>query len=169
MLLAAVVETSRRVAETTKRLEKIDLLARLLKQLHPEEVEIVVAFLTGRTRQGGIGIGYGTIRDAKGSPAPEPSLEVAEIDRTFESTTKIQGSGSQRQRLQLLSGMFARATEPEQQFLIGLLMGELRQGALEGIMVDAVAKASGIPADRVRRAGMLAGDIPVVARARIEK
>jgi DNA ligase-1 len=169
MLLAAVVETSRRVTETTKRLEKVDLLAQLLKQLHPEEVEIVVAFLTGRTRQGRIGIGYGTIRDAKGSPAPEPGLEVAEVDRTFESITKIQGSGSQRQRLQLLNGMFARATEPEQKFLVGLLMGELRQGALEGVMVDAVAKASGIPADRVRRAVMIAGDIAVVARALIEK
>ena len=169
MRLAAVVETSRRVSETTKRLEKVDLLARLLKQLHPDEVEIVVAFLTGRTRQGRIGIGYGTTRDAKGSPAAEPSLEVAEIDRTFESITNIQGSGSQRQRVELLSGMFARATEPEQQFLIGLLMGELRQGALEGIMVDAVAKASGIPADRVRRAVMLAGDIAAVARALLEQ
>ena len=94
MLLAAVVETSRRVAETTKRLEKVDLLARLLKQLHPDEVEIVVAFLTGRTGQGRIGIGYGTLRDAKGSPAPEPSLEVAEIDRTFESITKLEQSTS---------------------------------------------------------------------------
>jgi DNA ligase-1 len=169
MQLAAIVETSRRVAETTKRLEKVDLLARLLKQLHPEEVEIVVAFLTGRTRQGRIGIGYGTIRDAKCSPAPEPSLDVAEIDQAFESITKIQGSGSQRQRLEILSGMLARATEPEQKFLVGLLMGELRQGALEGIMVDAVAKASGVPADRVRRAVMMAGDIAVVARALIEK
>jgi len=169
MLLAAVVETSRRVAETTKRLEKVDLLARLLKQLHPEEVEIVVAFLTGRARQGRIGIGYGSIRDAQGSPASEPSLEVAEIDRIFESITKIQGTGSQRQRLDLLSGMFARATGLEQQFLVGLLMGELRQGALEGIMVDAVSKASGIAADRVRRAVMMAGDIAVVARALLEK
>ncbi|HTA70023.1 MAG TPA: ATP-dependent DNA ligase [Bryobacteraceae bacterium] len=169
MRLAAVVETSRRVAETTKRLEKVDLLARQLKQLHPEEVEIVVAFLTGRTRQGRIGIGYGTIRNAKGSPATEPSLEVAEIDRSFESITKIQGSGSQRLRLELLSAMFARATEPEQQFLIGLLMGELRQGALEGIMLDAIAKASGVRADRVRRAAMMTGDISVVARALVEK
>jgi len=169
MLLAAVVETSRRVADTTKRLEKVDLLARLLKQLHPEEVEIVVAFLTGRARQGRIGIGYGSIRDAQGSPASEPSLEVAEIDRIFESITKIQGTGSQRQRLDLLSGMFARATGLEQQFLVGLLMGELRQGALEGIMVDAVSKASGIAADRVRRAVMMAGDIAVVARALLEK
>jgi len=169
MRLAAVVETSRRVAETSKRLEKVDLLAGLLKQLHPEEVEIVVAFLTGRARQGRIGIGYGTLRDAKGSPAPEPILEVAEIDRIFESITKIQGSGSQRQRIELLSGLFARATEPEQPFLTGLLMGELRQGALEGIMVDAVAKASGVPVDRVRRAVMLAGGIAVVARALMEK
>jgi DNA ligase-1 len=165
MRLAAVVETSRRVTETTKRLEKVDLLAWLLKQAHSEEVEIVVAFLTGRARQGRIGIGYGTLRDAKGLPATEPSLEVADIDRILEAITKIQGTGSQRQRLELLSGMFARATEPEQQFLIGLLMGELRQGALEGIMVDAVAKASAVPADRVRRAVMLAGDIAVVARA----
>src|SRR5579862_9747557 len=169
MRLAAVVETSRRVAGTTKRLEKVDLLAQLLKQLHPGEVEIVVAFLTGRTRQGRIGIGYGTIRDAKGSPATDPSLEVAEIDRSFESITKIQGSGSQRRRLELLSAMFARATEPEQQFLIGLLMGELRQGALEGIMLDAISKASGIPADRVRRAVMMAGDIAVVGRTLLEK
>jgi DNA ligase-1 len=169
MRLAAVVETSRLVTGTSKRLEKIGLLAQLLKQLRPEEVEIVVGFLTGRARQGRIGVGYGTIRDAKGSPAPEPSLEVAEVDRILESITKIQGSGSQRQRLQLLSGMFARSTEPEQQFLIGLLMGELRQGALEGIMVDAVAKASGVASDRVRRAVMLAGDIAVVARALLEK
>ena len=169
MRLDAVVDTSRRVAATTKRLEKIDLLAGLLKQLHPDDVEIVVAFLTGRTRQGRIGAGYGTLRDAKGSPAMGPNLEVADIDHIFESITKIQGSGSQRQRLELLSGMFARATEPEQQFLIGLLMGELRQGALEGIMVDAVAKASGVAADRVRRAVMMAGDIAVVARALLER
>ena len=169
MRLAEVVETSRRVADTSKRLEKVDLLARLLKQLQPGEAEIVAAFLTGRARQGRIGIGYGTIRDAKGSAAPEPSLEVAEIDRAFQEITKIQGSGSQRERLELLSGLFARATEPEQQFLIGLLMGELRQGALEGIMLDAVAKASGIPADRVRRAVMMAGDLAVVAEALIEK
>jgi DNA ligase-1 len=169
MLLAVVVETSRRVSETTKRLEKVDLLAGLLKQLHPQEVETVVAFLTGRARQRRIGIGYGTIRDASGPPAPEPSLEVLDIDRIFELVTKTQGSGSQRRRLELLSGMFARATEPEQKFLIGLLMGELRQGALEGIMLDAVAKASALPADRVRRAVMLAGDIAVVAAALLEK
>ncbi len=168
MLLAAVVDTSLRVAETTKRLEKIDLLARLLKQLNLEEIKIVVAFLSGRTRQGRIGIGYGAVRDVKGLPAAEPGLEVGEVDRIFDTIAATQGSGSQRQRFELLSAMFTRATGPEQQFLIGLLMGELRQGALEGIMVDAVAKASGIPADRVRRAVMMAGDLAVVARSAIE-
>ena len=169
MLLATVVETSRQVTETSKRLAKIELLAALLRRLHPDEVEIAVAFLTGGTRQGRIGIGYGTLREAKGSPASEPSLEVAEIDRVFGAIAKIQGSGSQRQRLELLSGLFSRATEPEQQFLIGLLMGELRQGALEGIMLDAVAKASGVAGDKVRRAVMMAGGVAVVARALLEK
>jgi DNA ligase-1 len=168
MRLATVVETSRRVAETSKRLEKIDLLARLLKQLHPEEIEIVVAFLTGRTRQGRMGIGYGALRDAKSSPAAEPSLEVSEVDRVFDAIAVTQGSGSQRQRLEKLNALFGRATQPEQQFLMGLLMGELRQGALEGIMLDAIAKASGVAAERVRRAVMMAGDVAVVARSAIE-
>ena len=168
MLLATVVETSRRVAETSKRLEKIDLLARLLRQLNTQEIEVVVAFLTGRTRQGRIGVGYGALRDSKTSPAAQPSLEVSEVDRIFETIAATQGGGSQRQRFELLNGLFGRATEPEQQFLIGLIMGELRQGALEGIMVEAVAKASNIPADRVRRAVMMAGDIALAARSAIE-
>ena len=168
MLLAGVVETSRRVADTSKRLEKIELLARLLRQLHPNEIEIVVPFLSGQTRQGRIGIGYAALRDARTSPAAVPSLEVAEVDHILESIVATTGSGSQRRRLELLQGMFARATEAEQQFLIGLLMGELRQGALEGIMVEAVAKASGLAAERVRRAAMMAGDIARVARAALE-
>jgi DNA ligase-1 len=143
-------------------------LAQLLKQAHPDEVEIVVAFLTGRTRQGRIGIGYGAVRETKGSPAAESTLEIAEIDRAFEAMTKIQGSGSQRHRLEVLNGIFSRATAAEQQFLVGLLMGELRQGALEGIMLDAVARASGIASDKVRRAVMMAGDIAVVARTLLD-
>ena len=169
MLLAAVVETSRRVAETSRRLEKIDPIAALLRQLHSEEIEIAVAFLAGQTRQGRIGIGYSTLRAALGSPAESPSLEVSEIDRTLEAILAVSGSGSQRQRLELLQAMFGRATEPEQRFLTGLLMGELRQGALEGIMVEALAKAAGIAVDHVRRAVMLAGNLAVVARAALEQ
>jgi DNA ligase-1 len=165
MLLAAVVETSRRVADTSRRLEKIDLLATLLRQLHPEEIEIVVAFLAGQTRQGRIGIGYATLRDALGSPAEHPSLEVVEVDRTLQSIAATSGSGSQRQRLELIQGMFQRATQAEQQFLTSLLVGELRQGALEGVMLEALAKASGVAVERVRRAVMVAGNMAVVARA----
>jgi DNA ligase-1 len=168
MLLAGVAETSRRVADTSKRLEKIDLLARLLKQLHPGEVEIVVLFLTGQTRHGRLGIGHAALRDTRTSPAVNPSLEVVEVDRILHSVATATGSRSQRRRMELLQGLFARTTAAEQQFLTGLLMGELRQGALEGLMGEAVAKASGISAERVRRAAMLAGDIAAVARTALE-
>ena len=169
MLLLSVVDTSRRVADTTKRLEKIDLLARLLRRLSPPEIEIVVPFLSGQTRQGRIGIGFSVLRDARSSPAANPSLEILDVDRILQDVTGISGSGSQRRRLELLQSMFSRATEAEQQFLTGLLAGELRQGALEGIMLEAIAKASSLAPERVRRAAMLAGDIARVARAALEQ
>jgi len=169
MRLAEVVEASRRVGETSKRLEKFDVLARLLKQLHPEEVETAVAFLSGRTRQGRIGVGWAMIREAGSPPAREPSLELMEIDRAFQAIETEQGPGSAGRRTELLHTIMARATDAEQRFLGGLLMGELRQGALEGIMVEALARATGLPSDRVRRAAMVAGDIAAVARALLEK
>jgi DNA ligase-1 len=168
MLLASIVETSRRVAETSKRLQKIDLLSQLLRQLRPDEIEIAVAFLAGQTRQGRIGIGYAALRDASGSPAETPSLELTEVDRTLQSIAETSGSGSQRQRFELLHNMFARSTAAEQQFLIALLVGELRQGALEAVMVEALAKATGIATERMRRAVMLAGNISTVAQAVLE-
>ena len=169
MLLAAVVETSSRVAGTTKRLEKIELLSKLLKQLQPEEIEIVAAFLGGRTRQGRIGIGYGALRDSRDAAAETPGLEIVEVDRIFQSIIAMSGPGSQGQRVGMLRQMFARATADEQQFLTSLLGGELRQGALEAVMVEALAKTSGVAVDRVRRAVMLAGDIAVVARVLAER
>jgi DNA ligase-1 len=111
MLLAAVVETSRRVTGTSKRLEKIDLLARLIRQLSPEEIEIVVQFLSGQTRQGRIGVGYAALRDARNSPAAIPVLEILQIDQILQSITEASGTGSQRRRLELLQTMFACATE----------------------------------------------------------
>src|SRR5690348_12730860 len=168
MKLAAVVEASRLVAETPRRLEKVEILARLLRQLHTDEVEIVAAFLAGRLRQGRIGIGYAVIRNAAGSAAPDPTLEVIDVDRAFQEILSTAGAGSQRQRLELLRAMMARATEAEQHFLLRLLVGELRQGALEAVMVDALAKASGAAGEKVRRAVMLAGDIVPVAKALLE-
>jgi DNA ligase-1 len=169
MRLAELVETSKRVTETSKRLEKIDLLARLLKQLHLGESETAVAFLSGRTRQGRIGIGWAIIRDAGSAPAESPSLELLDIDRAFEQIEATQGPGSAGRRIRLLHEIFARATEEEQRFLSGLLLGELRQGALEGIMLEGLARASGLPVDRVRRAAMVAGESAAVARELLEK
>jgi len=169
MRLAEVVETSRRIAETSKRLEKTGLLAELLRRLRPEEIEIVVAYLSGSMRQGRIGAGYRTIQEAQGPPAPEASLDVLDLDRTFEAIANTEGPGSEARRVALLRECLARATPPEQQFIAGLIHGELRQGALEGIMLDAVAKAAEIPLDRVRHAAMVAGDIAAVARTLLEK
>ncbi|HEX4169858.1 MAG TPA: ATP-dependent DNA ligase [Bryobacteraceae bacterium] len=164
MRLAQVVETSRQMAATTKRLEKIDRLASLLKRLSPEEVEIVVSYLSGSTRQGRIGIGYSTLRSSLAPPAGEPSIELSELDRTLDELAKVSGAGSENRKREILHQLFARATEPEQQFLSALLVGELRQGALEGIMFEALAKASGLPVERIRRAAMMAGGSAPIAR-----
>jgi DNA ligase-1 len=168
MLLAEVVGTSQRVADTTRRLEKIDRLAGLLRRLAIDEVEPVVAFLSGRARQGRIGIGWATLREAGAEAAAGPVLTIQEVDHTLESLAIVQGRGSEQHKRALLNSLMARATAPEQAFLTGLLMGEIRQGALEGIMLEALAKASGTDPREVRRAVMMAGDISRVARSVLE-
>src|SRR5579884_2117457 len=165
MLLADVVETSRRIAATSKRLDKVDLLAGLLKRLSPEEVEVAVAWLSGTTRQGRIGIGYALLRDAIGEPAANATLEILEVDRALEEFASIRGTGSDARKREALRHLFSRATRQETQFLSGLLVGELRQGALEGIMLEALAKASRINIDHIRRAAMMGGGVASIARA----
>ena len=169
MLLAEVVETSRRVTSTSKKLEKIELLVALLKRLSPEEVEIAAAFLSGTTRQGRIGIGYSTLSSAMTSPSEIPTIEVLEVDRTLDELSAVSGPGSESRKRALLSNLFSRATKEEQQFLSGLLVGELRQGALEGIMLEALGRASGLGGDRIRRAAMMGGGSARIARAAMEK
>jgi DNA ligase-1 len=169
MLLARVVETSERVTGTSKRLEKIELLATLLKQLNGDECEIAVAFLCGYTRQGRIGVGYAAIRDSAALAAETAALEIVDVDRAFTALAEIKGRGADGQRRELLRGLMARATAPEQRFLSALLFGEIRQGALEGVMVEALARASGAAADQVRRAAMMAGDIARVARSLLQE
>ena len=163
MLLAHVAATSRQIAATAKRLAKIKLLADLLKQLTPAEIEIVVPFLSGSTRQGRIGVGYAAVRDAQTAAAPEPTLEVIEVDRQLDALAQS------KQKSGPLRSLLALATEDEQQFLKELLLGGLRQGALEGLMLEALASASGVSLDRIRRAAMMAGDVPRVARFRIRR
>ena len=168
MLFAKVVETSERVTGTSKRLEKIDLLAGLLTQLNPEEIEIVVSFLSGITRQGRIGIGYATFRDTGAHPAASATLEIRELDKLLDSLAAVQGRGSEQDKKQILHSLLSKATAPEQSFLTRLLLGELRQGALQGVMLEAVAKAARIGLDAIRRAVMMAGNLACVARAALE-
>src|SRR5262245_40322444 len=165
MLLARLVETSRRIADTSKRLEKIALLGSLLHGLAPDEAAVVTAFLSARTRQGTIGVGCATLRGLRGGGAEIASLETLEVDRILGEIRDLRGSGSSGSRSELLVSLFARATAAERGFLAGLLTGELRQGALEGIMADGLAKAYELPPGRVRRAIMMAGDIAVVAKS----
>ena len=168
MRLAELVEVSASVAATSGRLEKISKLASLLARLAPEEVPIAVGFLIGWPRQGKIGIGWSTISSARGSAAADtPSLELLDVDGAFSALTKVRGKNSASERARLLGELFARATRDEQNFLGALLVGEVRQGALEGVMLEAVAKASGMPADKVRRAAMMAGDLGTVAQAAV--
>jgi len=169
MLLQEVVRTSRQVGERSSRLAKIDLLAALLGQAEPEEIGIAIAHLSGRVPQPKLGVGWATLQAARSDPADQPSLTLAEADAALARLASTSGKGSATTRHALLRDLFARATADEQDFLVRLLTGELRQGALEGIMVEAVAKAAGLPAADVRRAAMLAGDLAAVARSALSE
>jgi DNA ligase-1 len=166
MLLAELLASSKRVAATRSRLAKIDALAECLRLLEPPEIALGVAYLSGDTRRGRIGIGYATLKDAlAAAPAGAPQLKLAQVDEALARLSKIKGEGSAAERQCLLAELFSRATAPEQDFLARLLLGELRQGALEGIMLDAVAKAANLPCARLRVAVMRAGGLPAVAQA----
>jgi DNA ligase-1 len=167
VLLNALVETSRLVAESSSRLTKIGLLADLLKRTPRDELAVAIAFLTGSPRQGRIGVAGAAIRSARDTPAAAvASLQLADVDGAFERIAATSGSGSSRERVQLLRALFGQATAAEQDFLTRLLFGELRQGALEGVLLEAVARAAGIPSARIRRAAMLEGALaPIAATA----
>ena len=165
MKLDALVQTSTAVAAAPGRLDKISKLAAFLKQLTPDEIAIAIGFFIGWPRQGRLGVGWSTVAAARIDPAPVPTLELLDVDKAFDTLQSARGKGSPAERLRLLRELFARATAYEQHFLSALVIGEVRQGALEGVMLDALAKAADVPADRLRRAVMLAGDLGAVARA----
>ncbi|WP_163507316.1 ATP-dependent DNA ligase [Fodinicola acaciae] len=164
MLLTRLVETSAAVAATRSRREKAELLAAVLREVEPEEVVPAVAYLSGELRQRQIGVGWRSIQDVP-APAAEPSLTVAAVDTACARIGATTGAGSQAQRRTLLGDLFGRATAVEQEFLRRLLTGELRQGALAGLMVDAISRATGIEVPHVRRALLLSGDLRGVAAA----
>ena len=178
MLLTELAEASAAVAGTSARSAKIELIAALLGRVPPGEVPAAVAFLSGELLQGQIGVGYAALsgllrRDAAAqadpglpdAPGAGPSLTLSETDAAFEAIGRVTGPGSQAERRRLLAGFFGRATMGEREFLVRLLAGDLRQGALEGVMTDAVAKAAAVPAEEVRRAHQLGGSLPAVAQA----
>jgi len=165
VLLDEIARTSAEVAESPARLAKIERLAGCLRRLNPREVPIAVAHLSGVLPQGTIGVGWASLRDLPPPATPPPTLELLEVDAALERTRTSTGPGSQAVRRRALAELFGRATEPERRFLIGLLQGELRQGALEGVMVEAVARAADVQATEVRHALMLSGELGAVAAA----
>jgi ATP-dependent DNA ligase I len=166
VLLLDVATTSRDVGATPSRLAKVAHIADLLRRAAPDpgEVVIVVSWLSGELRQRQIGVGWASLR-SRPPPAPHPTLTVTGVDAAFSEIGAVSGNGSQARRAELLARLFAAATDTEQTFLLRLLSGELRQGALTGVMADAVARAAELPAAAVQRAAMLGGDLPAVAAA----
>ena len=168
VLLHELVATSAAVAKASSRLVKIAELASLLQRVTLPDIDIAVAFLSGELRQGRIGIGGSLIRDVKPlSAASTPVLSLIEVDNVFERIATTSGRGSSGDRARLLRDLLARATADEQNFLIRLLIGELRQGALEGVLIEAVGRAGNASPATVRRAVMMAGALAPVARALI--
>ncbi|MDR2985659.1 MAG: ATP-dependent DNA ligase [Nocardiopsaceae bacterium] len=190
MLLSDIVSTSAGVAATSGRKAKIDQIAELLARVPVDEVPVAVAFLSGDLTQRQIGVGYAALmglptssspwsgspaaeevaeeaaqEEAHIAPARQACLTLTETDVAFEEIGALAGTGSQARRRELLASLVGRATESERQFLVRLIAGDLRQGALEGVMSDAVAKAARAPAAEVRRAHQLRGSLAEVARA----
>lgn len=165
-LFSALVGISQRVAQTPGRNAKVAAIAQFLRTLAPAEIGIAVAFLSGVTRQGRIGIGHALFREAQpATVTTSPSLSLIDVDTALQRICEATGSGSQARRAQLLGGLLARAGESERDLLYRLIQGELRQGALESLMIDAVANAAELPVDAVHQAAMVAHGVVSVAEA----
>lgn len=164
MLLQGLARTSRATAAEPGRTAKVGLLADCLRELGVEEIPAAVALLSGESRRLRIGVGYAGVQDLPG-PADQATLGVRETEEALLRIAGVHGKGAQAERRRLLAELFGRATGEEQDFLRAVLVGELRQGALDAVMADAVAKAAGVPAAAVRRALMFRGSARAVAAA----
>ncbi len=165
-LVATLTEVSRRVAGTSRRSIKIRELAEALRALDEPEIAIAVLYLSGEIRQGKIGVQYATLQAAANQPtAVQPTLTVLDLDECLTQVSRARGAGSAKRRLELLSELIARSTPSERDFIFRLLTGEIRQGALAGVMIDAIASAAELPGALVRRAAMYAEHLGAVARA----
>jgi DNA ligase-1 len=165
VLFADLTAAWRAVAATSARSAKVALIADVLRRTPPEEVAIVVGYLSGELRQRRTGIGWAAFRDAPAVGTTKPTLTVSDVDTAFARASALSGTGSTAARRRLLHDLLARATADEMEFIAGLVSGDTRAGAQEGLMVDAVAKAADVPLVDARRAVMLAGWIAPVAEA----
>lgn len=168
MRLVEVADTSAAVAATSGRLAKVELLADLLRRADVRDVAIVTSYLTGAFRQRRTGLGYAVLRDMPPAAA-SPSLVVVEVDATLQEISDLSGKGSATARREKFRHLLERATDSEQRLLAGLVAGELRQGALDGVLTDAVAVAAHVPGPQIRRAVTVAGALPAVAEAVLSK
>jgi ATP-dependent DNA ligase I len=164
VLLTEIAGVSRTVSQTSARLAKVAALADALRDANVDEIPIVVAYLSGELPQRQIGVGWAALRSVP-TPAEVSSLTVLGVNAAFSQIGAVAGKGSAAERKRLVGELFAAATAEEQYFLVRLLSGELRQGALDGVMTDAVARAAEVPAGEVRRAVMLSGSLAATAQA----
>ncbi|HVP77205.1 MAG TPA: hypothetical protein VMV04_04870 [Thermodesulfobacteriota bacterium] len=165
ILIKDLVELSGKVGSTTKKKEKVSLLAGFLPRAKGEEIGLAVRYLSGQLLQGRLGIGWATLQevfqDLSGHPR-SPSL--IEIDCSFKGISLEKGAGSSERRIRLLRDIFSSLQQDEREFLTGLILGEIRQGALEGLVLEAIAQASTLPVDRLRQSLMFSRDIGHVAQ-----
>ncbi|MFJ9819094.1 ATP-dependent DNA ligase [Streptomyces sp. NPDC101151] len=164
MLLTRLAQVSREVAATAARSRKTALLAELFRDADADDVPIVIPYLAGRLPQGRLGVGW-KVLGRPVAPAAGPSLTVREVDARLSELGKVSGPGSQTERARIVGELMGAATEEEQRFLLGLLTGEVRQGALDAVAVEGLAQATGADPAEVRRAVMLAGSLQTVAQA----
>ena len=163
--LAEIVAASRDATHTRSRNRKVAVLAQCLRAMTPDELAIGIGLLAGRPRQGKIGLGYATVAEVAATPALQSTLGLLEVDRRLDEIATVRGAGSATRRRDLFGALLRHATEDEQEFLRRALLGAVRQGALEGVVVEAIAAGSGCAGEAVRRAVMLSGDLSTVARA----
>ncbi|GAA4805274.1 ATP-dependent DNA ligase [Nocardioides caeni] len=164
MLLRELVACSGAVAATRSRTAKIGLIADLLRQASPDERALAVLLLSGRLRQRRTGVGWRTLVDLP-PPATEPALDLLTVDAAFEAMAGLSGPGSATARGTAVAALFARATADEQAWLRAVATGAVRQGALDSVVTDALARAADVPLTAVRRAAMLAGGAAPIAES----
>ncbi|HUR01137.1 MAG TPA: ATP-dependent DNA ligase, partial [Nonomuraea sp.] len=164
MLLIDVVRVSEAVTRTSARLGKIGHLAELLGRVGADEAEIAISYLSGELPQRQVGVGWRTLQDLPAAKLAATAT-LTDVDALLSRIKSVSGQGSQAARKTLVAQLFAGLTSQEQAFMLKLLGGELRQGALDGVMIEAIAKASGAPSADVRRALTLRGWLPAVGAA----